>query len=189
MIGLIHPYLGKKSFTWICQFLNAFLWFIGGEFQQKMHQDMLARSNLWRVNTSSVMAKSSQSHIIKIINASLCHKGTMNQIREQWVNSLAPGRSECDSKNIIFNLVLLIGIFRSSHDNAVWWMPQDLSDDKSTLVQVMAWCHQATSHYLGQCWLISLPPYAIARPQWVEIQTESSMILIANFHNSVKGLK
>ena len=28
-------------------------------------------------------------------------------------------------------------------------MPQDLTDDMSTLVQVMAWCHQATSHYLG----------------------------------------
>ena len=24
----------------------------------------------------------------------------------------------------------------------------------STLAQVMAWCHQATSHYLSQCWLI-----------------------------------
>ena len=31
-------------------------------------------------------------------------------------------------------------------------MPQDLTDDKSTLVQVMAWCHQAASHYLNQCW-------------------------------------
>ena len=28
----------------------------------------------------------------------------------------------------------------------------DLTDDKSTLVQVMAWCHHATSHYLNQCW-------------------------------------
>ena len=27
-----------------------------------------------------------------------------------------------------------------------------LTDDKSTLVQVMAWCRQATSHYLSQCW-------------------------------------
>ena len=27
--------------------------------------------------------------------------------------------------------------------------------DKSTLVQVMAWCRQATSHYLSQCWPIS----------------------------------
>ena len=36
------------------------------------------------------------------------------------------------------------------------WAPQDLTDDNSTLVQVMAWCHQATSHYLNQCWPSSL---------------------------------
>ena len=85
------------------------------------------------------------------------------------INSLAPGTSQCDSKNVIFNLVLLIGIFRSSHDNALWWMPQDLTDDQSTLVQVMAWCHQATSHYLSQCWPRSLSPYGVTRPQWVNI--------------------
>ena len=34
-------------------------------------------------------------------------------------SSLAPGRSECDFKNVIFILVLLIGVFRSSHDNAL----------------------------------------------------------------------
>ena len=81
--------------------------------------------------------------------------------------SLAPGKSECDSKNRIFNLVLLIGIFRSSHDNNFQWMPQDLTDDKSILVQVMAWCRQATSHCLSQCWLSLLSPYGVARPQWV----------------------
>ena len=84
-----------------------------------------------------------------------------------WFNSLAPGRSECDSKTGIFNLVLLIGIFRSPHDHALRWMPQDLTDDKSTLVQVMAWCRQATSHYLSQCWLSPLSPNGVARPQWV----------------------
>ena len=83
------------------------------------------------------------------------------------INSLAPGRSECDSKNGIFNLVLLIGIFRSSHDNGLQWMPQDLTHDKSTLVQVVAWCRQATSHHLSQRWLSSLSPYGVARPQWV----------------------
>ena len=86
----------------------------------------------------------------------------------QSLNSLAPGRSECDSKNGIFYLVLLIGIFRS-HDNALRWMPQDLTDDKSTLVQVTAWCHQATSHYLSHCWLSPLSPYGITRPQWVNV--------------------
>ena len=32
---------------------------------------------------------------------------------------------------------------------ALRWTSHDLSDDKSTLVQVMAWCRQATSHYLN----------------------------------------
>ena len=50
------------------------------------------------------------------------------------------------------------------------WKSLDLSDDKSTLVQVMAWCRQATSHYLSQCWLRSLSPYGITRPQWVKWQ-------------------
>ena len=81
---------------------------------------------------------------------------------------VAPGRSGCDFKNVIFNLVLLIGLFRSSYVNVLRWMPQDLTDDKSTLVQVMAWCHQATSHYLNQCWQRSPMPYGITRPQWVK---------------------
>ena len=81
---------------------------------------------------------------------------------------LAPGRSECDSKNVIFNRVLLIGIIRSSHDNALRWMPRDLTDDKSTLVQVMAWCRQATGQYLNQCWPRSVWPYGVTRPQWVK---------------------
>ena len=47
-------------------------------------------------------------------------------------------------------------------------MSLDLTDDKSTLVQVMAWCRQATSHYMSQCWPRSLSPYGVAKPQWVK---------------------
>ena len=43
-----------------------------------------------------------------------------------------------------------------------------LTDDKSKLVQIMAWCCQATSHYLSQCWPRSLSPYGVTRPQWVK---------------------
>ena len=95
------------------------------------------------------------------------------------INSLAPGRSEYNSKSVIFNLVLLIGVFRS-YDNALWWMPRDLTDDKSTLVQVMAWCRQATSHYLSQCWLSTLSPYGVARPQWVEVTCKSHVLVNAS---------
>ena len=47
------------------------------------------------------------------------------------------------------------------------WMLEDLLVCKSTLVQVMVCCHQATSHYLNHCWQRSLTPYGITRPQWV----------------------
>ena len=51
---------------------------------------------------------------------------------------------------------------------ALRWMPLDLTDDKSALVQVMAWCHQATSHYVSQCWPRFMSPYGVTRPQWVK---------------------
>ena len=47
-------------------------------------------------------------------------------------------------------------------------MSLDFTDDKSTLVQVMAWCHQATSHYLSQCWPRFMSPYGATGPQWVK---------------------
>ena len=62
---------------------------------------------------------------------------------------------------------ILIDIFKSSYDNVLRWMPQNLTDDKSTLAQVMAWCHQATSHYMNQCWPRSPTPYGVTRPHWV----------------------
>ena len=85
------------------------------------------------------------------------------------LNSLAPGRPGCHFETAIFNLVLLIGIFTSSNDNALIWIPWDFMDDESTLVQVMAWCRQATSHHLSQCWSSSMSPYAVTRPQWVKL--------------------
>ena len=55
-----------------------------------------------------------------------------------------------------------------SYEIALRWMPLDLTDDKSTLVQVKAWCSQATSHYLSQCWPRSMLPNGVTRPQWVK---------------------
>ena len=75
------------------------------------------------------------------------------------------GELGCLFKTAIFNLVLSIGIFTSSNDNPLRWMPWDLTDDKSTLVQVMAWCRLATSHYLNQCWPSSMSPYGVTKPQ------------------------
>ena len=51
----------------------------------------------------------------------------------------------------------------------------DFTDDQSTLVQVMAWCHQATSLYLSQCWSKSMSPYGVTRPQWVNTWMKETM--------------
>ena len=65
----------------------------------------------------------------------------------------------------LYHFVFLIGIFRSY--NALRCMTHDLTDEKSTLVQVMAWCHQATNHYLNQCWPRSMMLYGVTEPQWI----------------------
>ena len=62
-----------------------------------------------------------------------------------------------------------IGIFRSCYENGLLWISWHLTDDKSILVQVIAWCHQATNHYLSQYWSRPMPPYGVPRPQRVDI--------------------
>ena len=84
-------------------------------------------------------------------------------------NSLVPGR--CDStsnfKRVIFKHMLRIKFMSTSCEIAHRWLPHNTFDDKSTLVRVMAWCHQAMSHYMSQCWPKSIFPDGITRPQWV----------------------
>ena len=70
---------------------------------------------------------------------------------------------------VIFKLISVTDGWGISCKIALRWMPLDLTDDMSTLVQVMAWCRQATSHYLSQCWPRFMSPYGVTRPQWVKI--------------------
>ena len=83
------------------------------------------------------------------------------------LNSLAPGGFHLNFREVILKLILVNGGWGISYEITLRWMPQDLTDDKSTLVQVMAWCRQATSHYLGQWWTRSMSPDGVTRPQWV----------------------
>ena len=88
----------------------------------------------------------------------------------EWVikfNTLAPGKFEWNSRYVIFKWILVIDGWGISCEIALIWMSLDLTDDQSTLVQVMAWYRQATSHYLGQCWPRSLSTYGVTRPEWV----------------------
>ena len=78
----------------------------------------------------------------------------LNHFDEIWwcdFNSLAPGRFELNFSKVIFELILQIGAWVISCEIAIRWMSMELTDDMSILVQGMAWCRQATSHYLNQC--------------------------------------
>ena len=82
------------------------------------------------------------------------------------LNSLTPGWCGSKFKTVISKHVLWIK-FMPFLWNCCRWTLQDLTDDQSTLFQVMAWCRQAPSHYLNQCWPSPMTPYGVTRPQWV----------------------
>ena len=105
--------------------------------------------------------------VMKIIPS--CALGIINILakREVWVNSLAPGRFEQKLRKVISRLISMTNGWGISCKITLRWIPLDLTDDKSTLVQVMAWCRQASSHYLSQCWPRFMSPYGVTRPQWV----------------------
>ena len=96
--------------------------------------------------------------------------------RQQYVNPLGPGRFEWHFREVIFMLILVIDGWVISFDIAYRWMSLDCTDDQSTLVQVMAWCRQATSHNLSQCLPSSTSLYRVTRPQWVNHAIYTSCI-------------
>ena len=94
------------------------------------------------------------------------------------INSLTPGRFELNFRSVNFKPVLVIDGWGIYCEIATRWLPLDLTDDKSTLFQVMAWCCQATSHYLSQCWHGYMWPYGITRPY--ELIRSSSLCFTSN---------
>ena len=68
-----------------------------------------------------------------------------------FYNSLAPGRCDSNFKSVIFKPIIQNSNSRDCLI-ALRWMPQNPINEKSTLIQVMDWCGQATNHYLSQSW-------------------------------------
>ena len=74
-----------------------------------------------------------------------------------WMfNSLAPRKFEWNFRWVIFVLNLVIDGWCISGKIALRWMPLSLADDKSTLVQVMAWCRQSNGDQDLCCHMVSL---------------------------------
>ena len=81
-----------------------------------------------------------------------------------FINSLVPRKFELKFRHVIFKQILVIDGWGISCEIALIWISLDLTDDQPTLLQVMAWCRQATSHYMSQCWSRSLSQYGVTRP-------------------------
>ena len=107
-----------------------------------------------------------------------------NAMLHHRINWLAPGRLERNLRKVIFKLILVIGGWGIFCKIALRWMSMDLTDDKSTSVQVMAWCRQATSRYLSQCWPRSMLTYGVTRPQWVNYSFVGEHVIW--FHTNFK---
>ena len=84
---------------------------------------------------------------------------------------------------LIFKQIFVIDGWGISCEIALIWMSLHFADDQSTMVQVIAWCHQATSHCLSQCWPKSLSPYGVTRPQWVNMVVADG--LAPNRHQAI----
>ena len=105
-------------------------------------------------------------------------------VRAEFLKSLGAGRCGCNSKSIIFKFPLQ-NINLGTHCKiALMWMSWNVRNQKSTLVQVMSWCHQATSQYLSQCWLRSLSPCGTTRPHWVKLYINGADKYLADHENS-----
>ena len=80
------------------------------------------------------------------------------------LNSLASERFGSNFTIVFFKFISWIDILIISCK--IGLRSQNPIDDKSKLVQVMAWHLAAPSHYLNQCWRSSMTPYGITSPQY-----------------------
>ena len=101
------------------------------------------------------------------------------------MNSLAPGKFEWNFRYLILQIISVSDGWGISCELVLRWMSLDLTDDKSSLVQVMAWCRQYQTQkqnfsfkefYLKMLFAIA---YFVQDPLWLT----TKFILISWFGN------
>ena len=75
-----------------------------------------------------------------------------------------------------FKYISVSDILGISSQIALKWMPKELIDDKSSMVQVIAWCCQAESPYLNSGGVVDrfMMPYGDTRGHWVNSSKPSN---------------
>ena len=88
-----------------------------------------------------------------------------------------PRKFEWIFRLVTFKLNLVNDDWGTSGKITLTWLSLDLTDDKSTLIQVMAWCSQETSHYLNS--------YGVTRPAHNQL-THRAKIFIKHINKNGK---
>ena len=135
---------------------------------------MFAHEYGWNEAWSNICTRGCTKLKLVMVIASLIISG----VGGYDIKPLAPGRGGSDFKNAISPLILHIHIVSTSHGIARSWIQVIIFDDKSTLVQVMTWCHQTSSHYSDQSWPSSMLPYNVTSPQWVNNYNARTITLL-----------
>ena len=125
-----------------------------------LHLDWSANDNTnSRYHCQMKLWKSAVVSAMKICqNIPAKHQLHQSNMRHQTHCSLAPGGYGSTFKSIIFRLITQNSSLGTWCEIVFRWMPQNLINRKSTLVQVMAWYCLVTSHHLSQCWPRSMLP-------------------------------
>ena len=91
-----------------------------------------------------------------------------HEANNAWcINSLVPGWCGSNYKSMVFKLIIENGSLGIWCVIALRKMPQNVNNHrngKSNLVQMLAWCQQATCHCLSLCWHRLMLPKDITRP-------------------------
>ena len=134
-------------------FSNAFSWMKMFEYRLKFHWSLFLRVQLTISQSALVQIMAWRRPGDKPLSGPMMVRLPTHicVTRPQWVNSFTPGKCGFHLKLAIFKLISRRDIFGISCEIVLRQMPQNLTNEKSTLVQVMAWCREATSHYLSQC--------------------------------------
>ena len=84
------------------------------------------------------------------------------------ISVLFPHKNGCHFADDDFMYIFMNGKFCILIQISLKFVPKGLIDNQSALVQVMAWWHQPTNHYLNQRWPSSLTHICGTKGRWVK---------------------
>ena len=114
------------------------------------------RERLLNLITHSLPIKWVQEHLLMGIWCSACGRYTVvpNLSRPSVIMRFYTGNKQMIAIATFIDWWMAeVPLLKLPLGECLWTF---FTDNKSSLIEVMAWCHQATSHCLSQCWPRSL---------------------------------